>query len=146
MIGNLSGLKAVVLLWRFGPLVRDARAICGTRSSRVTSLSSLYEGKSQLTISKNSKATNPSKTDTNLPSDCTEKKRTTVCRGKRTLFLHLQLILAFISSKYVFPYKVYKSYTELGLPVVSHAPPSCCKSSKNLAGLLIVDWKLMSSP
>ena len=32
MIGNLSGLKAVVFLWRFGPLVRDARAICGTRS------------------------------------------------------------------------------------------------------------------
>ena len=23
--------------------------------------------------------------------------------------------------------------------------PSCCKSSMNLAGLLIVDWKLMSS-
>ena len=42
VIGNLSGLKAVVFLWRFGPLVRDARAICGTRSPRVTSLSSLY--------------------------------------------------------------------------------------------------------
>ena len=27
---------------------------------------------------------------------------------------HLQLILAFISSKLIFPYKVYKSYTELG--------------------------------
>ena len=26
--------------------------------------------------------------------------------------------------------------------MVSHAPPSCCKSSMNLAGLLIVDWKL----
>ena len=58
------------------------------------------------------------RTQINLPSDCTEKKRTTVCRGKRTLFLHLQLILAFISSKYVFPYKVYKSYTELGLAVI----------------------------
>ena len=64
---------------------------------------------------------NPSKTDTSLPSDCREKTRTTACRGKRTLFLHLQLILAFISSKYVFPYKVYKSYTELGLPVVEVA-------------------------
>ena len=42
MIGNLSGLKAVVFLWRFGPLLCDARAICGTRSPRVTSLSSLY--------------------------------------------------------------------------------------------------------
>ena len=27
MIGNLSGLKAVMFLWRFGKLVRDARAI-----------------------------------------------------------------------------------------------------------------------
>ena len=38
MIGNLSGLKAVVFLWRFGPLLRDARAICGTRLPRVNSL------------------------------------------------------------------------------------------------------------
>ena len=45
VIGNLSGLKAVVFLWRIGPLLCDARAICGTRSPRVTSLSSLYEGK-----------------------------------------------------------------------------------------------------
>ena len=45
VIGNLSWLKAVVFLWRFGALFRDARAICGTRSPRVTSLSSLYEGK-----------------------------------------------------------------------------------------------------
>ena len=44
VIGNLSGLKAVVFLWRFGPLLCDARAICGTRSPRVTSLSSFYEG------------------------------------------------------------------------------------------------------
>ena len=117
MIGNLSGLKAVVFLWRFGPLLRDARAICGTRSPRVTSLSSLYEGNDNYGHRKNSKATNPSKTDTSLPSDYTEKTRTTVCRGKRALFLHLQLILAFISSKYVFSYKVYKSHTELGLPV-----------------------------
>ena len=35
-----------------------------------------------------------------------------------SLFLHLQLILAFITSKLIFPYKVYKSYTELGQPVV----------------------------
>ena len=48
MIGNLSGLKAVVFLWGFGPLLCDARAICVTR---VTSLSSLYEGKRQLTTS-----------------------------------------------------------------------------------------------
>ena len=46
MIGNLSGLRAVVFLWRFGPLLCDARAICGTSSPRVTSLSSLYEGQS----------------------------------------------------------------------------------------------------
>ena len=45
MIANLSGLKAVMFLWRFGKLVRDARAICGTRSLRVTNLSSLYGGK-----------------------------------------------------------------------------------------------------
>ena len=46
MIGNLSGLKVVVFLWRFGPLLCDARAIiCGTRSPRVTSLSFLCEGK-----------------------------------------------------------------------------------------------------
>ena len=25
MIGNLSGLKAVVFLWRFGPLLYDAK-------------------------------------------------------------------------------------------------------------------------
>ena len=45
MIGNLSGPKAVVFLWRFGPLLCDARAIRGARSPRVTSLSSLCEGK-----------------------------------------------------------------------------------------------------
>ena len=44
-IGNLSGPKAVVFLWRFGPLLCDARAIRRTRSPRVTSLSSFYEGK-----------------------------------------------------------------------------------------------------
>ena len=44
VIGNLSGLKAVVFLWRFGPLLCYARVICGTRSPRVTSLSSLYDG------------------------------------------------------------------------------------------------------
>ena len=27
VIGNLSGLKAVVFLWRFGPLLSEARAI-----------------------------------------------------------------------------------------------------------------------
>ena len=32
VIGNLSGLEAVVFLWRFGSLLRDARAICGTGS------------------------------------------------------------------------------------------------------------------
>ena len=45
VIGNLSGLKAVVFLWRFGPLLCDATAVCATRSPRVTSLSSLYERK-----------------------------------------------------------------------------------------------------
>ena len=45
VIGNLSGPKAVVFLWRFGPLLCVARAIRGTRSPRVTSLSSLYDRK-----------------------------------------------------------------------------------------------------
>ena len=45
VIGNLSGLEAVVFLWRFGPLLCNARAICGTRSPRVTTVSSLYDGK-----------------------------------------------------------------------------------------------------
>ena len=45
VIGNLSGLKAVVFLWRVGPLLCDAKAICGTRSPRVTTGSSslLYD-------------------------------------------------------------------------------------------------------
>ena len=51
MIGNLSGLKAVVSLWRFGPLLFDARGICGTISPRITGLASLYEGKWQPTTS-----------------------------------------------------------------------------------------------
>ena len=34
---NLSGLRAVVFLRRLGPLLSNARAICGTRSPRVTS-------------------------------------------------------------------------------------------------------------
>ena len=42
----------------------------------------------------------------------------TVSRGKWSLFLHLQLILAFIRSKLIFPYKIYETYTELGLPVI----------------------------
>ena len=45
IFGNLSGLKAVVFLWRFGTFLCDAKAICGTRSPLVTSLSSLYERK-----------------------------------------------------------------------------------------------------
>ena len=45
VIENLSGPKAVVFLWQFGPLLCDVRAIRGTRSPRVTSLSSLYDGK-----------------------------------------------------------------------------------------------------
>ena len=67
VIGNLSGLKAVVFLWRFGPLLCDARAICGTGSPRVTSLSSLYDGNDKLRHRKNSKATNQAKTDTVCP-------------------------------------------------------------------------------
>ena len=114
VIGNLSGLKAVMFLWRFG-MMREQFVGRDRRESPAFLL--FMRGNDNQRHRKNSKATNPSKTDTNLPSDCTEKTRTTVCRGKRTLFLHLQLILAFISSKYVFPYKVYKSYTELGLPV-----------------------------
>ena len=40
----------------------------------------------------------------------------------RSIFLHLQLILAFISSKLIFPYKVYNAYIELGLPVLTAFP------------------------
>ena len=52
----------------------------------------------------------------------TRLKRTQICpqiaqKRRGQPYVNLQLILAFISSKYVFPYKVYKSYTELGLPV-----------------------------
>ena len=43
-MGNLSGPKAVVFLCRFGPLLCDVRAICGTRLPQVTCLSSLYDG------------------------------------------------------------------------------------------------------
>ena len=43
-MGNLSGLMAVVFLWRFFTLLRVAIAVCETRSPRVTGLASLYEG------------------------------------------------------------------------------------------------------
>ena len=49
------------------------------------------------------------------------KDEDNVRKGKQSLFLHLQLILEFISSKFIFPYKVYKSNTELGLPMVLFA-------------------------
>ena len=65
--------------------------------------------------------------------------RTTVRRGKRSLFLHLQLILAFISLKLIFSYKFYKSYTELGLPVAWQVQmllinPRLLKASLSLSG------------
>ena len=78
VIGNLSGLKAVVFLWRFGPLLCDARAICSTRSPRVTSLSSLYGTNDIVEI----REPQTRLKRTQLRSDCTEKTRTTVRRGK----------------------------------------------------------------
>ena len=100
VIGNLSGLKAVVFFMAIRTVALWYKSnLWDEITANHQPFFSLWGEMTTNDIVKIRKPQTCLKRMQVCPSDCTENTRRTECRGKWILFLHLQLILAFISSK-----------------------------------------------